>query len=149
MNVAEEPGLFFLDTNIFVHSFDSTSPGKQQIAQEWIRHALETRRGVISTQVIHEFLSVALRKFTRPMSFSEGRQYLQTVLMPLCQHYPSIDFYDRALLLKENTGYSFYDALIATSAVEVGCRTLLSEDMQSGRKIGDLVIINPFATDQK
>ena len=149
MNVADEPGLFFLDTNIFVYSFDITSPGKQQVAQELIRQALETRRGVISTQVIQEFLSVALRKFARPMSSSEGRQYLQTVLMPLCQHYPSIDFYDRTLLLKENTGYSFYDALIATSAVELGCRILLSEDMQSGRKIGNMVIINPFASPSK
>lgn len=144
MNVVNPSGLFFLDTNIFVYSFDTTSPAKQLIAQDLIRQAIATRRGVISSQVIQGFLSVALRKFARPISISEARQYLQLVLMPLCQHYPSTDFYDRALLLKDTTGYSFYDALIVTSAMEMGCRTLFSEDMQGGRKIGDMVIINPF-----
>lgn len=144
MNVADPPGLFFLDTNVFVYSFDTTSPDKQQVAQNLIQQSVATRRGIISSQVAQEFLNVALRKFARPMSVSEARQFLQLVLMPLCQHYPSTDFYDRALLLKDNTGYSFYDALIVTAAVEVGCRTLFSEDLQDGHKIGDLTIINPF-----
>lgn len=144
MNVADPSGLFFLDTNVFVYSFDTTSPDKQQIAQTLIQQAIATRRGIISSQVAQEFLNVALRKFAHPMSVSEARQFLQLVLMPLCQHYPSTDFYDRALLLKDNTGYSFYDALIVTAAVEVGCRTLFSEDLQDGHKIGDLTIINPF-----
>ncbi len=144
MNVADPPGLFFLDTNVFVYSFDTTSPDKQQVAQNLIQQSVATRRGIISSQVAQEFLNVALRKFARPMSVSEARQFLQLVLMPLCQHYPSTDFYDRALLLKDNTGYSFYDALIVTAAVEVGCRALFSEDLQDGHKIGDLTIINPF-----
>lgn len=144
MNVADPPGLFFLDTNVFVYSFDTTSPDKQQVAQNLIQQSVATRRGIISSQVAQEFLNVALRKFAHPMSVSEARQFLQLVLMPLCQHYPSTDFYDRALLLKDNTGYSFYDALIVTAAVEVGCRTLFSEDLQDGHKIGDLTIINPF-----
>ncbi len=40
---------------------------------------------------------------------------------------------------------SFYDALIVAAALEAGCDTPYSEDMQDGRKIGALTIVNPFA----
>jgi len=144
MNVAELRGLFFLDTNIFVYSFDQDSPLKQITAQNLIREALRTQRGVISTQVVQEFLSVALRKFAHPLTVSESREYLKTVLMPLCRHNPSMDFYDRALLLREETGFAFYDALVIAAAVESECSTLLSEDLQHRQKVRTLTILNPF-----
>jgi predicted nucleic acid-binding protein len=109
MNILDLPGLFFLDTNIFVYSFDATAPQKQQTARSLIRNALATQRGVISAQVVQEFLNVGLRKFTQPMTIAESRAYLKVTLLPLCRHYSSALFYDRALLLKEATGFSFYD----------------------------------------
>jgi predicted nucleic acid-binding protein len=39
---------------------------------------------------------------------------------------------------------SFYDALIVASAIEAGCDLLYTEDMQHGRSIGGLAIVNPF-----
>jgi len=39
---------------------------------------------------------------------------------------------------------SFYDALIVASAIETGCDILYTEDMQHGRAIGGLAIVNPF-----
>jgi predicted nucleic acid-binding protein len=89
-------------------------------------------------------LSIALRKFARPLSVSESREYLGVVLLPLCQHYPSTAFYDRALLLREETGFSFYDALVVTAAIETGCSVLLSEDLQHGREVKGVTIVNPF-----
>jgi predicted nucleic acid-binding protein len=144
MNVLDLPGLFFLDTNIFVYSFDATAPQKQQTARNLIHNALGTQRGVISAQVVQEFLNVALRKFTQPMTITESRDYLKITLLPLCRHYPSALFYDRALLLKEATGFSFYDSLIVAAAVDMGCSTLLSEDLQDGRTVQGVKIINPF-----
>jgi predicted nucleic acid-binding protein len=38
----------------------------------------------------------------------------------------------------------FYDALIVAAAIEAGCNALYSEDMQHGRTIGGLAIVNPF-----
>jgi predicted nucleic acid-binding protein len=145
MNVADLSGLFFLDTNIFVYTFDETAVEKRQIAQQLIRDALLTRRGIVSTQIVQEFLNVALHKFSRPMTVSDAEAYLKTVLIPLCQQYPSGSFYERALLVKAETGYSFYDTLVVTAAIEAGCSTLLSEDMQDGRVVQGLTIVNPFA----
>jgi predicted nucleic acid-binding protein len=144
MNVADLSGLFFLDTNLFVYSFDAGAPAKQQIAQQWIAAALRTQRGVISSQVVQEFLNIALRKFAQPMSVSEAREYLRTVLTPLCQHVPSSGFYDRALLLREEIGFALYDCLVVMAAVEAGCTTLLSEDLQSGLVVHGVKIVNPF-----
>ena len=145
MNAADLAGLFFLDTNIFVYSFDHQAPEKQQTARQLIQAALSTQRGIVSTQVVQEFLNVALRRFARPMATSEAREYLRAVLVPLCQHYPSMALYDRALLLREETGFSFYDALVVAAALESGCSTLLSEDLQHGRNVQGVALVNPFA----
>jgi len=44
---------YFIDTNIFVYSFEQKIPEKQSIAQEIILKALTDGNGFISTQVIH------------------------------------------------------------------------------------------------
>ena len=146
MNVADKSGMYFLDANILIYSFDSTAPGKQKIATDLIQDALKSQRGVISSQVVQEFLNVALWKFARPMNASDARQYLNAVLMPLCRHYPSMAYYDLALLVKEETGFSFYDSLIVTASIESGCHTLVTEDRQDGRKIRGVTVLNPFAS---
>jgi predicted nucleic acid-binding protein len=145
MNVAELPGLYFVDTNVFIYSFDESALAKQQQARTIIAHALSSQRGVIGAQVIQEFLNVALRKFAQPMSTAEAGTYLRQVLLPLCLHFPNADFYDYALLMQLETGFSWFDALIVAAASASGCTTLLSEDMQSGRIVRGVTILNPFA----
>lgn len=49
-----------------------------------------------------------------------------------------------ARVLTEAHQLSFYDALIVAAAIEAGCDTLFSEDLQHGRAIGGLSIVNPF-----
>lgn len=137
--------MYFLDTNILVYSFNSTAPTKQEIAKGLIQDALKSQRGMISSQVAQEFLNVALWKFARPMNVSDARQYLTAVLVPLCRHYPSMAYYDLALLVKEETGFSFYDSLIITAAIESGCHTLVTEDLQDGRTVRGVRIFNPYS----
>jgi len=48
--------------------------------------------------------------------------------------------------LASSHGFNFYDALIVASALAAGCDTLLTEDLQAGRKIEGLTIVNPFAS---
>lgn len=147
MNVAEFPRPFFLDTNIFVCSFDREAGQKRERARQLISSSLAAQSAIISSQVVQEFLNVALLKFDHPLTVSEARDYLDTVLLPLCRHYPSLAFYDQALLIKEETGYAFYDALIVTAALETGCKVLLSEDLQDGRVVRGVEILNPFTID--
>jgi predicted nucleic acid-binding protein len=52
----------------------------------------------------------------------------------------------QALALARDHGLSFYDALIVASALEAGCDTLYSEDLQDGRRFPGLTIVDPLTT---
>ena len=144
MSVAELSGLCFLDTNVFVYTFDETAPEKREMSRDWVRSALLSGRGIISTQVVQEFIAVATRKFASPLTPAETRDYLKTVLAPLCQHFPSLAGYETALRIREETGYSWYDSLIVAAAADTGCRWLVSEDLAYGRAVGAVTILSPF-----
>ena len=135
---------YFLDTNIFVYTFTSAFPAKQKKSLALVGEALEEGSGVISFQVVQEFLNVALYKFEKPLSWEESHQYFEEILAPLCGIYPDQDLYRKALRIRHETGYRFYDSLIVASALEGGCKILYSEDLQDGRKIEGLSIKNPF-----
>jgi predicted nucleic acid-binding protein len=138
---------YFLDTNVIVHSFDARQPEKKERALALIGTALQTREGIISSQVIQEFLNVALRKFAVPLRAQDCRNYLKTVLGPLCEVYPDQALYEASLELQQETGYSFYDSLILASALRGGCEILYSEDLQAGQQVHRVRIVNPFNGD--
>ncbi len=123
---------FFLDTNILVYSFDATDTRKRDRARELIASALEGG-GMISFQVVQEFLNVGLRKFARPMTIEQSRDYLDAVLVPLCRVQSDPDLYREALSAHLRWRFSFYDSLIVAAALRSGCDTLYSEDLQHGQ----------------
>jgi predicted nucleic acid-binding protein len=138
-------GRFFLDTNVFVYSFDRTAPAKARRALQLIRGAVETRKGIVSYQVVEEFFNVALRRFAKPMTLADAEQYLSTVFRPLMAIHSSPGLYGEALRLSDRFRLSWYDSLIVAAAVEGQCSVLYSEDLQSGQRFGDLEIKNPFS----
>jgi len=135
---------FFLDTNIFVYSFDSSAPDKSLRANKLIARALTSGKGVVSYQVVQEFFHVALRRFAQPMKAEEAEQYLKTVFIPLLRIHSSQVLYLDALDLANHHRLPWYDSLIVASALQAQCGLLLSEDFQHSRKLGALQIVNPF-----
>jgi predicted nucleic acid-binding protein len=136
---------FFLDTNIFVYSFDRSQPRKQKRAQALIVEAIESEQSAISTQVIQEFLNVALGKFAGLMTSRDAMTYLDRILWPLCKIHPNAGLYAGAASIKEETGWTFYDALIVSAAVAARCQLLFTEDLQAERLVRGVEIRNPFA----
>lgn len=137
-------GRFFIDTNIFVYTFDAKAASKARRATQLIRRAVDTGEGITSYQVVQEFLNVALRRFSPVMTSAEAEQYLITVLRPLLAVQSSPALYFSALRIVEKHRLSWYDALIVGAAIEAGCERLCSEDFQHGQKIEGLRIENPF-----
>ncbi len=135
---------FFLDTNIFVYCFDDRQPEKKARSLVLIAEALQTGDGIISTQVMQEFLNVATRKFSVPLNPEDCKVYLQKVLHPLCHVFPDLDLYQTALDILQETGYSFYDALILAGAIRGGCTIFYSEDLHAGKQVDRVKIVNPF-----
>ncbi len=137
-------GNFFLDTNLFVYSFDVNPPKKARRANELIREAISTRKGVVSYQVVQEFFRVALRRFVKPMRPEEAEQYLATVFRPLLVVHSSQALYNEALQVVRRYRFAWYDALIVAGALQAQCGVLYSEDFQHGQRLGELEIRNPF-----
>jgi len=135
---------FFLDTNIFVYSFDKSAPKKAVRSSELIQRAIETGQGIVSYQVVQEFFNLALRRFAQPMSIDDAEQYLSTVFRPLVAVHSSISLYAEALRIQAKNKLAWYDSLIIASAVAGECRILYSEDFQHGQRFGELRIENPF-----
>src|SRR5256885_17134534 len=55
----------FLDTNVLVYANDDKDAGKHRIAKDGVVRAVGEDEGVISTQVLGEFASVALTKLAQ------------------------------------------------------------------------------------
>jgi hypothetical protein len=129
----------FFDTNVVLYLL-SADAAKADRAEELIASG-----GIISVQVLNEFVAVASRKLRMP--WSEIREVLSQ-LRTVCSIEPiSIETHDRAVHIAERHGLSIYDALIVSAALLAGCRTLHSEDMQDGQVIErQLTIRNPFVS---
>jgi predicted nucleic acid-binding protein len=135
---------FFLDTNIFVYSFDRSAPAKAGKAEDLITKAIETQKGVVSYQVVQEFFNVALKRFSHPMRVADAEQYLGTVFRPLLSVHSSASLYGEALRLQAKTGLSWFDSLIVSAALQANCDRIYTEDLQHGQRFGSLLVENPF-----
>ena len=132
----------FLDTNIFVYLFDETDDYKRGRAERIVQQALENETGCISYQVVQETLNVLTRKLHATPE--KVRQMLDYVLIPLWRVNPTQTLYQRGLDLQIRYKFSFYDSLIVAAALDAGCKTLYSEDLQHGQHLEGIVITNPF-----
>jgi predicted nucleic acid-binding protein len=135
---------YFLDTNLFIYQIETGEQTKAAIANKIIRSGIETGNACISFQVVQECLNTIIRKAAICVSRDQAVQYLDASLTPLLKIYPSIPLYKRGLDIQSRYQFSFYDSLIVAAALEAGCKTLYSEDLQHGQVIGTLRIENPF-----
>ncbi len=128
----------FLDTNVLIYATQADDPRAARATE------LLAEGGIISVQVLNEFANTAHRKLKRP--WTEIRTALD-IVRTLCPDIRPLDtaIHMAALMLAEADNFSFYDALIVSAALQAGCTTLWSEDMQNGRLVsGRLTIRNPF-----
>lgn len=124
--------------------YDQTATGKRTQSQALVRQHFKAETATISTQVIQEFLNVAVKKFRTSLSNDILEQLIDELFDPMCRHAPDSLFYKRVLQLHTAHSLSFYDAMIIQAAIDTDCTTLYSEDLQQGQKFGLLEIINPF-----
>jgi predicted nucleic acid-binding protein len=129
----------FLDTNVLIYAVAKNDPRASKA------EAILANGGIVSIQSLNEFVSVARRKLGMP--WKEVKEFLDLICILCPNPVPiSLDTHKAALAIAEKYGYSIYDALIASAALESGCKTLYSEDLQDGQIINrQLTIRNPFS----
>lgn len=131
----------FFDTNVLVYSRDPDDVAKRTLARSLIEEAIEDESFVISTQVLVEFYATAVRRrLLGPAQALELTRFWgghDTV-----PH--TADLVIRGLELHQAHSLSVWDGLIVQAALDARCDVLLSEDLQHGRRFGDLEVANPF-----
>lgn len=136
--------LTFIDTNVLVYAYDADAGPKHERARSVLLGLWEGHSGVLSTQVLQEFYVTVTRKLAKPLAKRTAREVVAAYgAWPV--HRPDVDDVVSAAELEERHQLSFWDALVVTSALRSGAVTLLSEDLQGGRRIGQVTIANPFA----
>ena len=131
----------FIDTNILIYSDDADELEKQKVALELLKSGWQNGNAVLSTQVLQEYFSASTRKLKIPAEKAQRKIELLSHL-----EIASIEHQDivRAIELHRLHSFSFWDALIVRMAQKTACAILYSEDMQDGRKIDGVQIVNPF-----
>lgn len=131
----------FLDTKVLVYSDDRSDKRRSKTAIAVIEEVLSAGEGVLSTQVLQEYYAVTTRKLGTDPDIARRKVAL----------YARMDVVqvDVAMILEGTElqrahGLSFWDALIVAAASRGGCTRLLTEDLQQGRTLAGLQIINPF-----
>jgi predicted nucleic acid-binding protein len=130
-----------LDTNVLIYADAADEPAKQRQAVRLISELRRTGDAVLSTQVLQEYVNVALRKLRLPPALIRERLafYRRFDLVAT-----SPDLIAAALDLHVLRSISFYDALVVQAAAAGGCERVLSEDLQHGATLGGVRIVNPF-----
>jgi predicted nucleic acid-binding protein len=131
-------GRAFFDTNVLIYTIAQNDPRGVR-AEELLASG-----GVVSVQVLNEFVSVARRKLHMP--WEEVTEALDAIRVLCPKPMPiTLDSHVAALKIAQQYGYGIYDALIAAAALEANCSTLYSEDLQDGQVLAEtLTIRNPF-----
>lgn len=94
--------------------------------------------------MLNEVANVARHKMR--LSWAETRVLLGIFRELLPVRPLTIDVHDAGVALAAHYSLSVHDAMIAASALDAGCDTLWSEDMQDGMVLdGRVRIINPFS----
>jgi predicted nucleic acid-binding protein len=133
----------FLDTNILVYLFDADAPTKQRQVREILSNPALRGRLILSTQVLQEFYVCVTRKLSVPLDPEEATQTVRDLAAwPIVQIDPPLILSGIARSRTEQL--SFWDALIVEAALTGGAAHLYSEDLQDGRVIEGLQIVNPF-----
>ena len=134
---------FFVDTNILVYAHDPAAGSKYDAARKVIEQLWQAKAGVLSTQVLQEFV-VNVRKYGRACaSVAEARAYVEPYFSWEIVVNSSRSVL-RAMEIEERFQISFWDAMILQAAEFSGASVIYSEDLADGQVYDSLRVVNPL-----
>ena len=128
----------FFDTNILFYTISDEQP-KAAVARSMLADG-----GTISVQVLNELVNVGRKKMA--MDWDEVDRMLGPIQLAVRVVDLTMAIHESGLRIARRYQLALYDAMIVAAALDAGCETLWSEDMQDGLVVGErLTIRNPFA----
>ena len=134
-------GRFSLDTNILVYAVDRDAGDRHDRSREIVGQAAQ-RDCVLTVQALAEFFHATTRKnVLEPLRAGAFvRDWLDVFDVASADSPTLVD----AMEAVAEHRLSFWDSMLWATARRTGCSAILSEDMQDGRLLGGVEIINPF-----
>ena len=133
-------GASFVDTNLWIYAhLRAPDDPRHDLALAFVK---SLKGGVISPQVVAEYYNVMLRNGKEDTWIQANLTAIfgYTRLQPI-----DVSVVRRALTIRNRYGFSYWDCQIVAAAMESGCETLYTEDLQQGQIIGGvLTVINPL-----
>jgi predicted nucleic acid-binding protein len=132
-------GKILVDTNIWVYAhLENPEDAKFMRAAQIVG---DPSGLVVSVQVLNEYYSVMLKNKADDALIQAN---IQIILDRFEVCWFSSDLLKRSYSLRNRYRYSCWDSLILAAAIESGCETIYTEDLQHGQVIENVKIINPF-----
>lgn len=135
--------LQFVDSNVLIYAHDHSAGVKRERALALLKELWEDRAGGLSIQVLQEFYVNITRKVPQPLSSDVAAQIIAD-LSTWQIHRPDTNDILEAIRLQTRLQFSFWDAMILTSARRLECETVWSEDLNVGQVYEGVVVRNPF-----
>ncbi len=132
----------FVDTNILLYaiSTDPAEAGKTAVATK----LLESTDLAISVQVLQEFYVQSTRATrTGHISHNQAVALIESWLRFPAQDL-TVEIVRAALVAREQFQLSYWDAAIIEAARSLGCKVVLSEDLNTGQSYAGVRVVNPF-----
>ena len=139
---ADSPPPSFVDTNIFVYAVADDDPTRKSIAEELLEQLAEVGALHTSTQVLQELYVVLTLKVRRKFTPAGALDYLDRIARSVTP--TDYGLVRHAAELSSQHKLNFWDALIVAAAARSGALVLYTEDLQHGRTILGVTIMNPF-----
>jgi predicted nucleic acid-binding protein len=130
-----------LDSNILIYAELEPDSEKGMRSAELI--LLAARDGVIPVQVLGEYLRFVQRRV--PAAFEDAIRQAAIFQAAFLTPPTTAVIVNTASELARAHRMQLWDGVVCAAAVEAGAKVLLTEDMQDGRTIDGLRLINPFA----
>ncbi|HWL67907.1 MAG TPA: PIN domain-containing protein [Geminicoccus sp.] len=122
----------FADSNVVLYAL--TIGSKAERAWEILR-----TRPTINVQVLH------VLRLKQRLTWAEIEERMGLIRELLPERDLTVRVHDLGRAMAAHHGFRTYDAMIVAAALDAGCATLWSEDMQDGMVVvGQLTIRNPF-----
>ncbi len=134
--------LAFFDTNVLVYCTDAAEPRKQSRARALVAQSTAAGEAVTSTQVLIELFHTLTRKQKMPPDVAQALTQAYAGWQVIGSDNALVS---AALARSVQQQWSIWDAMVIEAASRSGARTLYTEDLQHGQRIGGMTIVDPFA----
>ena len=141
--MSEPENLQFVDTNVLIYAHDRSAGEKHLRARELVTGLWESGEGCLSIQVLQEFYVNVTRKVAKPLTPEAAAQIIAD-LSVWQMHRPGVEDVLDAIRLQSRYQISFWDAMIIASALQSGCQTIWSEDLNPGQTYDQVKVLSPF-----